>query len=420
MARRALIVGAWQAPGRERPTPQKVRSLTDRWVKLFAEDKYGFRSLGDPALLPTPLHNPKSSELLSQLEDARGLTVDTELLVYFVGHSISDGENDLKLILGAGAEGADRAVPLSWLLSTIKQHTPVRKLVVILDTCHAGRARETLRMDGFEVFAMFATGDAYAFEADFSDGLLRTLEQAVHRSDQRIDRRAGGITYRKVFEDARRRVVLGSDRKVQHQDPRSFGEYANTVLLPVPIAVPTGYNVFASSRSIYARVFRLLKLVDRDRPMIDQLREAVDGDDAFVLSRDEDGGGRSISTERLMDYVEFLRKVRWLVQPGGQFQLTPAGQSALDDLFYNRLLLDAIETHVFEDGVTFGFLDQMVKELLSDMIPPTPVRIKDRAAMKGVLLNLDDATRLALQLLPSTGQFLKGSADAIYPSEFFG
>ncbi len=419
MARRALILGAWQAPGRERPTPQKVRSLTERWVKLFAEDKYGFRSLGNPAAMPVPLHNPKSSELLSQLEDAQGLTADTELLVYFVGHSVSDGENDLKLILGASAEGKDRTVTLSWLLTTIRQHTPVRRLVVILDTCHAGRAREMLRMDGVEVFAMFATGDAYAFEADFSDGLLRTLEQPLQRRDQRIDRRAGGITYRKVFEDARRRVVLGSDRKGEHQDPRSFGEYANTVLLPAPIAVPTAYNAFASSRSIYARVFRLLQLVDRDRPTIDELRGAIDTDEAFLLRRDEDGD-RSLSTERLMDYVDFLRKVRWLVQPRGQFQLTPEGESALDDLFFNRLLLTAIEDHVFENGITFDFLEQMVKELLADMIPPTPIRIKDRAAMKGVLLNLDDATRLALQLLPSTGQFLKGSADAIYPSEFFG
>jgi hypothetical protein len=40
--------------------------------------------------------------------------------------------------------------------------------------------------------------------------------------------------------------------------------------------------------------------------------------------------------------------------------------------------------------------------------------------MKGKLLRLDVATRVAIQLLPSTGRFLKGAADAIYPSALGG
>jgi hypothetical protein len=82
------------------------------------------------------------------------------------------------------------------------------------------------------------------------------------------------------------------------------------------------------------------------------------------------------------------------------------------------VLRDTIESKVFSDGVTFAFLDTIVKELLSDMIPPTPIRIKDRAGMKGTVLELDAPTRLAMQLLPSTGRFMKGAADAIYPPAF--
>lgn len=420
MTRRALIIGSWLAQGRDRPSHSKVRAITDRWTKVFAEDVYGFRSLLDPNAFPTALHNPRSSEIITQLEDGIGLTNETELLVYFLGHSISDGENDLKLILGIGPEGADRTISLSWLLNAVRQHTPIRKLVIVLDTCHAGRARETLRLDGFELYAMLATGSAYAFEADFSDGLLKALEQTVQKSDQRIDRRSGGITYTKIFEDARRRVILGTDRRPGRQDPRSFGEYGHTVLLPVPINVPQQYNSFASSRSIYARVFRLLQMVHELNPTLDQLRTAVDTEDVFILQKAEGGGGRSISTDRLADYLAFLRKARWIVQPGGTYQLTPTGQNAVNDLFFNQLLLEVIEEHVLGDGINFAFLDQVVKELLVDMIPPTPARIKDRAAMKGVVIELNDATRLSLQILPSTGQFLKGSADAIYPSEYGG
>jgi hypothetical protein len=419
--RRALIVGSWLAQGRDRPSPQKVRSITDRWAKVFAEDAYGFRALTNPDAAPEPLHNPKSSELLTQFEDAAGLTSDTELLVYFLGHSVSDGATDLKLILGIGPEGLDRTISLSWLLNTIRQQTEIQKLVVILDTCHAGRTREVLRVDGFNVFAMFATGDTYAFDANFSDGLLRTLEQSVQKSDQRIDRRAGGITYKKVFEHARRRVLLAPEKGGGGQDPRCFGDYETAVLLPVEVSVPTSYNSFASSRSIYARMFRLLGIIKELGPTDAELREAIDREDIFVLRKDDgNGNARALSTERLDDYLDFLRRVRWLAQPKGRFQLTNEGQGALEDLFFNRLLLDAIEEHILGENVTFAFLDSVVKELLDDMIPPTPARIKERAAMKGVVLNLNGSTRLGLQLLPSTGKFLKGSADAIYPSEYVG
>ena len=37
--------------------------------------------------------------------------------------------------------------------------------------------------------------------------------------------------------------------------------------------------------------------------------------------------------------------------------------------------------------------------------------------MKGRTFHLDAAARLALQLLPSTGRFMKGTADAVFPSE---
>jgi hypothetical protein len=73
---------------------------------------------------------------------------------------------------------------------------------------------------------------------------------------------------------------------------------------------------------------------------------------------------------------------------------------------------------MYSEGVTFEVLEETVKALLDDMIPPTPVKIKERLGMKGQVLNINAATRVALQVLPSTGQFLKGTADAIYPAEF--
>jgi hypothetical protein len=96
--RRALVVGSWE--GRDRPSPQRVRSISNRWKEIFKEGLYGFRGLRARHTMPTILHNPGWSQLSGELEHAWKVSADTDLLFYFVGHSVSSGENDLNLILG--------------------------------------------------------------------------------------------------------------------------------------------------------------------------------------------------------------------------------------------------------------------------------------------------------------------------------
>lgn len=100
--------------------------------------------------------------------------------------------------------------------------------------------------------------------------------------------------------------------------------------------------------------------------------------------------------------LDVLRKSRFTVQPAGRYQLTDAGIGAARESEFNRLVMEAIEGRVFSEGITFRFLDQVVMQLLEDMIPPTPIKIQERAAMLGKAMKLDVPTRLALPLLPST------------------
>lgn len=167
-------------------------------------------------------------------------------------------------------------------------------------------------------------------------------------------------------------------------------------------------------------ISRLLEIIRDKNATFSELREAIRRDPVFLLRRDADRGEQHLSPERLNEYLDFLRKANWVVQPQRRYELTESGQEATNRDTFNRILRDVIEERIFSDGVTFEFLDQVVMELLSDMIPPTPIRIKDRTGMKGKLLTLDVATRVAIQLLPSTGRFLKGAADAIYPSALGG
>ncbi|WP_299639974.1 caspase family protein [Devosia sp.] len=382
---------------------------------MFGDERYGFGSLADRSVRPTPLQNPTKAEIVAQLEGASGISNDTELLIFFVGHSVSEGADDIQLILGQSKDGNDRTIQLRWLLQTIS-HEHIRKLVVILDTCHAGRTAQQFRGASGQWFAMLATDDGYAFDAAFSDAVLRALEAPIRRNDQRLDRRHGGMTYNKVFENARGRIVNTSTEGRPSQDPRSSGDYGITLLLPAPRRVPDGFNVFASSRSIYGRVFRLLQIIQNGPHSVDELRAATRSDSTFLLQRSE-GASKYVSTERLGEYLEFLRKAGFINQPGGRIQMTEVGLRASDHRRFNTEVMAAIEARVLTDGVTYEFLNEVVMQLLSDMIPPTPINIQQRAAMLGRLLRLDIPTRLALLLLPSTGQFLKGSADAIFPAE---
>jgi hypothetical protein len=416
--RRALIIGSWLAKGRDRPTPQKVKSLTDRWARVFKIGRYGFRSLTDEHALPVPVHNPTLSELVAHFEHAQSVSDETELLFYFLGHSTALGPDDLRLTIGTSDKGEDRHWNLSSLLDLLHNTTPIRRLVIILDTCHAGRTRDAFRATQFDYLAMLATGSAYAFDAHFSEGLLGALEESLRKNDQRIDRRAGGVTYRKIFEAARNYVISKPSSAVPPQDPMCFGEYTGDLLLEAPVSVPEGFHPFASDRSIYGRVFRLLEII-RDSKDLDfqRLQVIVGTDRAFLLRRDEDDGDRFLSSERLEDYLDFLRCVEWIAKPSGYYQITERGHRASDKTCFNRTLLDAIEQDVFPENLNLDVLDEIVSELLADNLPPTPIKIKERAGMKGIAFKLTAATRIALQVLPSTGRFLKGSADAIFPSE---
>jgi hypothetical protein len=416
--RRALILGSWLARGRDKPAPLRVKSILRRWEKVLSDKRYRFRSITNKRANPKSVANPHASALMRILEQATDITTDTELLLYFLGHSNPSGENDLQLILGLNADKGDRVCTLSWLLSTIREAGRFRRLILILDTCHAGRARQILSFPDWKYYAMFATGDAYAFDAQFSEGILRALETPLRKSDQRIDRRAGGVTYEKIFESALNFVLTSAQPDTKEQKPNAFGDYKSELLVKAPVVVPDGFNPYATSRTIYGRVYRLIHLLTRKTSLtVSQLHQEINKDPAFLVRRDGDESEFFVSRQRLEDYLSFLRQIRWVIQPAGKYQLTDEGRKACNLRQFNKQLLDAIEQQVFGDTFTLDVLDDIVTQLLGDMIPPTPAKIKERFGMKGNRISLTPATRVALQVLPSTGRFLHGSADAIFPSE---
>ena len=199
------------------------------------------------------------------------------------------------------------------------------------------------------------------------------------------------------------------------QTPVAYGDAGNRVFIRVPPMVTAAFSPLARAGSIYARTYALLVLIDENEGQ--RLMPAVQSNRNFIIEADAE---RTVSTERISDYLAFLQRAGWIARPTGGPRLTTTGREALDRQKFNRILLAAIEQRVLPAGFGLVELEAVVRGLLEDMIPPTPSRIRERALMKNIRLKLDAPTRVALALLPATGQFLKGAADAIFPYEQVG
>jgi hypothetical protein len=232
----------------------------------------------------------------------------------------------------------------------------------------------------------------------------------------RIDLRAGGMTYAKIFEVARVPFVGIREDGEYKQQPDSFGTLGSAVLLEAPPTVPDEYSPYASARSIYGRLFSIIKLVERQAISEEHLVSEIRREASFLIRRGLGDEEQYVSRDRIRQYIGFMRKSGFIVSRGDALELSERGLRAAMAGSFNRVVLETIETDILP--VPMSELDDIIKDLLENMIPTTPSKIQERAQMKGVEFALDDVVRLAMQILPTTGRFMKGSADSLFPAEF--
>lgn len=418
--RRALIIGHWGLENEPGPSHQRIQGLAARLERAIGlESRYKFSSLEDDKKSPNVLFNPERAQIVSLLSDqAARVLDDTLLMVHYVGHSRPKGDHDLDLILRHDKKN-DRKfyLSVSRLIEDV-QEAGFKKLILSIDSCHSGRCEYVVAKFP-NVYAMFGTGSNYAFGANFSEKLIATLERPAQRQDQRVSRRHGGVTLRKVFELSRASIIAdGVDKSGYKQEPVAVGTLGDEVILAAPPQVPEGVHPFAGKRTVYGRLRTVMQLMvegsNSSEELIDKLRIHAD----FRLSATEDGNaGRYISTDRLQVYLDFLLRVRFAVAPGGIWQLTEKGREVVSGIRFNAELIDAIDAYIFGAEVNLGMVDDVSRDLISDMLPPTPRNIRERLLMGGTPFKLDDVTKLAFTILPTTGRFMRSSVDSLFPSE---
>lgn len=414
--RRLLIVGHW-GPDGTAPNHSRVQGVAGRLQRVLGPDgRYPFRPMTGHDAPPDMLFNPSHAELTAKIEDDPiNVTDDTLLFVYYIGHAVGAEGNDLRLRLQYKAkEGLPNHKNMSTLLNQIRD-AGFKKLVLAVDCCHAGRTVGLTNNFPMSCFAMLGTGKGYAFNCDFTESVLNTLERAPSKRDQRIDRKRKGFTFERLFEGARARFYSNSDDAKQ-MPVRHDGGLEFELIADAPVTVTTDFNPLVPRRSVYGRIRIALELIRDNNILISEFKNAIKNRSEFLIERNEVHNARYLKPERAMEYCRFILDSGLVDQTNSVLHLTELGQLALASRF-NEVLLKVISENILPQSVDYSDIDHAVESLIQDMIPPTPAMISQRLLIQGKSIELNSSMRIALLALPSTGRFLKGSADALFPSD---
>ena len=418
MTRRALVVGQWPVGGVLGPKSQTVQALLRRWSAVMAPDGI-FPCNGISGTLGSPctFENISWVEFVQLLEDAPSHQDDEELLFfYFFGHALPGpiGEANLEF---KGRDEKNATYRSSADVIREIERLDFSRVIVIIDSCHAGRTRPNFGDPTVSHFFCSSTGTSYTQNAEFTDTFLSELERPIKRNDFRIDFEQGGITIEKLISrctlQLRRRGVSDADL------PRARGDLRKAVIRRVSGTVPAGFNPLAASSSIYGRTFALLSLISTQDIRQEQLFNRIGELRGFRTKagyQEEGIEERLVSTDRISEYLNFLEAVGWMRRDAGRIRSTPRGQRASSDAEFNGCLMEDIERSFLAPQVTLRRLMEAVLELTSNSISASPSNIREFLEEQGAKLDLSANLRMALSLLRSSGLFLSGGAEALYPS----
>ena len=375
--RRMLIVGHW-GPQETRPSNQRVRALVERLGAILGpKGPHPFLSMSGQTDGPDVLYNPSAADVTHKLADEpENVSDKTLLFFYYIGHAIGVDDDDLFLRLQYKTTGKTvTRVKLSTVLEHISE-SGFRKLIIALDCCHAGRTISMYRKFPSDSLAMLATGNGYAFNCEFSEAIVHTLERPSVYRDQRIDRSKRGFTYQRLFSCA-----LGAYlRKTKSNDGRPEmldSGMGNELIADAPVRITTDYNEFVSRRTVYGRVFTCLVVISENRCLKLTFPEFVRQRREFMIEERSDEENRYITHERAIQYCNFLVESGLVVENNGALDVSASGRAALNGQ-YNEMVLDAIQRNILPADVAFSVLDETIASLIVDMIPPTPAMISER------------------------------------------
>lgn len=415
---RGIFVGNWLNGIPVGPSPQRVQGLLDRWSRITALGQmFELKDVDGTSNGPRiRKDNPTWGQVVEDLSETTGVTDDTVFIFYYVGHSVPHGAHSLSLHFSKPKGQDAQRLPIASLVQELSRHG-IKKVVLIIDACHSGRMATDPALAEVDYYIAMATGFNYTFNAAFSDALLRTMERPLSKSDKRINRRAGGITWKKIIARTRSTMLqngVGSDDLPREVSANQLGDL---VLHAVPLDIPEDFVDHNGGRTLYGRVRRVLSFLEVQSLRKEQIHSICADDPLFLIQKEADGrSARYVGESRILDYLSFLNMLGWLSESSGRYEITSRGTEALLGTF-NRLLLEDIEANVLQDGLTLEILDDIIDELLENQIPTSPANIAEEARGRGYDMELSSAVRFGLQILPATNRYMGATSDSLFPGD---
>lgn len=417
MARRALIVGQWPAGGVLGPKSQTVQALLRRWdTATSGNGVFPCLGIDGTAEGKRTFENISWVDFVQLLEDAPHRRNNEEMLFfYFFGHALPGkaGEANFEF---KGREERNASYRSSTEVIREIERLKFERVVIIIDSCHAGRTRPNFGDPSVAHFFCSSTGTRYTQNAEFTEAFLTELEKPIRRNDFRIDFEKGGITIENLV---RRCTVQLRRRGVRDTDlPRISGDLKNSLIRNVSGDVSSQYNPLAATSSVYGRIYSIICLIHDNDMREEQIFGKLGELQGFRTrkGRGEEAEDEYVGRQRVTEYIDFLEALGWITRDAGRLNCSARGKEAAERVVYNRVVLEDIERALLRPQVTLHRLKASVLELTSNSISASPGNIKEYLEEDGAILELSANMRIALNLLRSSGLFLSGGAEALYPS----
>ncbi|MEM1391366.1 MAG: hypothetical protein AAGG45_09820 [Pseudomonadota bacterium] len=374
-----------------------------------------------------PLVDVSTSELLTEIQKFPPPDPDDILLYTYVGHSIAFGDSSSDILLSYPADPQPRrsgTESLGNVLDIIFNHG-FRKVVCILDCCHALHSRQTVRRFGGDYFTMFSASDGFARTAADGGVFIRTMMDALDVDlntpiDQRFDMNRSGITLESLFKYVSSN--LPEDREFLQQ-PTADGSLGHLLLRSFKRSLPSRLDTSTSQISVYRKIYAILQILGDEgqmafaaTPLEDLIRKA--GKRPEFEARRLGDVPEPISSSRIQAIIDFMVQLGLLeyhVQGDNLVSRTSLGDEGSRKSEYSKVLREQIIERILPPGCTIEKLRVIISDLLSNGRPADENTIRVELADANIYVDDRDAFREGMRLLPYVGVFQKATMGTLFP-----
>lgn len=413
--------------GQEIPAASLTTSLDliRQSITNLGEYSFGWPDNKSNSSRPHTLSRGTWGSFISVLEEnAQYFDEETLFLLYYFGHGVVHS-NRLHVAFGNSGAGKANKRPLSDIVNELYS-VGVRKLILIADNCHAGRAKQDFQVQptGLQYYVLAASSGGYTYYDRNGGRWTSALSQAIERYNQHklVVRGTQDATFAKWFENARE-LAEASDL---HPHSLSGGLEDHTLFVRER-RVPSRVLGSRTDRTIYNRLYLLLSMLSKQAQSASELHARVRDQSYRVFLLASGSAPEASDTYVSLETVEryLARATQWglvALNPrvANQRILTDSGQAALADAGrrYNEILREGIYLYLAGYGVNRDFITRTMVKIMKSFDAPSVNAFLREIRYESVSRSVDRASlEFALRMLSQSREFEKSTGSVFFPAE---